>query len=171
MSTNIPESVKLLTNNARNQLRTDYEMINAALDIELNVAMGALSVRRVIESRLITMTKRERAIIPLIIWEFIDALDVTGSGFGVHNPQSPAAGEETRSEWFTLTVEDETATIKPRKVAPARFINALKAKERFVAWQSCHGVIMKRGTDVVTLRAKIIAGLDAVFMKRVLDSM
>ncbi len=164
--------VEAVATNSRNWLKLDYEMINAALDIEINPEMSPIRIRKAVEMRLQQMTKRERSVIPVVVWSYLDGLDVTGLGqFHQYNPTTPPEGSENRSGWFSVAKQPpDVAYLIPRKSSPEKFMKSLRSKERFRLWEKLNKPNIVHGPDRVIVQCPVLTDLTAAFVERVFES-
>lgn len=150
-------------------IKLDYEMINAALDIEINPEMSPVRIHRAVESRLQQMTKKERGVIPLVIWACLDQLDSTGLGeFHKYNPSTPPAGSENHTGWLNVQVHGSgSISLIPRKVTSQKLIQALRNKSRFKLWERLNKPKFQFGHDRVIITTPVLRDLSSDFVSKV----
>lgn len=133
----LAQRASALQENAQHWLEIDYESVSAALDIEINTEMSPLVIRRVVEGRLKEMTKAELDEVPTFVWEYLDALDVTGLGnFLQFHPNNKTA---TASLPFKVRkMSAETIMLSPNKIEMQTLLKELGSQPRWELWCSTH---------------------------------
>lgn len=160
-----------LTQNARNWLQTDFELLNTVLDIELNSEISPIIMLKVIKDRLDHMSKEERKGIPAVVWEYIEALDVLNVGLRKYNPLTPPVGQENKSGWFSVQFQcPDVFHIVPRNCDPKKLLASLKIKDRFSAWMAAIKPEIQVDADRIYFSSPTFDGLSTKFFKTVIES-
>jgi hypothetical protein len=165
--------IQTISHNARQYLSLDYEMISVALDIEINTEMSPIRISRVLQARLTQMTKKERSNIPMIVWDYMDALDVMKIGFTSLNPHSPKQGEENHRSWIVVEKENDdgdSMIVTNKKLTPARFLTALQKKPRFLHWIKAHNAATAAKGNGIVIRTPTLSGLTQRFCQGIVVS-
>ncbi len=61
----------MINREAQNNVRVDYEVINTALGVEINMALPSATISKVIRARLTEMPREERSVIPDKVMDLI----------------------------------------------------------------------------------------------------
>jgi hypothetical protein len=147
-----------ITENAKQWMVIDYEIVSDALDIEINPEMNPLIIRRLLDTSLERMDPDAKRELPEIVWEFIRSI----------NEVFP----DTYREGSKLEVEemrDSIMVVRPPIPAPS-FISHIRDSRRWMSWIDANSVRFWQESERILFESATLKDVDHGFMQVVLDS-
>ena len=147
----------------------DLSLIGAALGLELTSDLSMDRMQSAVQNTLAGMTKAERAAIPEPVWGMMDGMFPSAKLLN-HCQIAPRSGSENGSAAFSIHRDGQTVVILPNRQTPTALMTGLEAKPRFIHWKSVHKPSILVSSTTIRITCQILAGLDAAFIKKIVES-
>jgi len=128
-----------LDHHQTNLLRIDYEVVNAALGIELNVALPSESIRLILKKRLTEMTRDERSEIPEKVLEIVVSI----------TREEPKVVRKTKKAVFSSSAPD-AILLAANGTTPDEQLRRIVGSNEWAAWsRDCAAKIFQTEQGIV----------------------
>ena len=147
----------------------DLSLIGAALGLELTPDLSMDRMQSAVQNTLAGMTKAERATIPELVWGMMDGMFPSAKLLN-HCQIAPKSGAENGSAAFSVQKDGQTVVVLPNRQTPGVLMAGLEAKPRFAHWKAMHKPSILVSSTTIRLTCQALAGLDAAFIKKIIES-